>query len=293
MTSSNPIRAALLCNLALLLFACMDTTTKYLTASFDVPLVVAARYIGNVVLMLLFVAPTRGREMVGTRRTALVWVRGGCLAVSSLLIGFSLQRMPVAETTAIMFLSPVLVVLAAGQMLREEIGLWGWSAVLLGFGGVMLVVRPGSGLDLAGVLMALGAAALSTSYQLLSRTLAASERTLALLFYSAAIGAMLFGATLPWFWAARVPTLLEGSLLTALGALGGLGHYLFTAAFRHAPASILAPMTYLQLLWAALLGWLVFHHAPDVVSVLGMLIVGASGVMVALRSRRLVAPRAA
>src|SRR5690606_3968731 len=82
MTSGNPVRAALLCNLALLLFACMDTTTKYLTAHFEVPLVVAARYIGNVVLMLLFVAPTRGREMVWTQRTALVWVRGGCLAAS-------------------------------------------------------------------------------------------------------------------------------------------------------------------------------------------------------------------
>ncbi|OJY66939.1 MAG: permease [Sphingobium sp. 66-54] len=285
MISGNPVRAALLCNLALLLFACMDTTTKYLTAHFEVPLVVAARYIGNVVLMLLFIAPTHGREMVWTQRTALVWVRGGCLAASSLLIGFSLQRMPVAETTAIMFLSPVLVVLAAGRMLHEQIGLWGWGAVLLGFGGVMLVVRPGSGLDLAGVLMALAAAALSTSYQLLSRTLAASERTLGLLFYSAAIGAMLFSAALPWFWAVRVPTLLEASLLTALGALGGMGHYLFTAAFRYAPASILAPMTYLQLLWAAALGWMVFHHAPDAVSVLGMLIVGASGVMVALRSR--------
>jgi len=285
MTSGNPVRAALLCNLALLLFACMDTTTKYLTGSFDVPLVVAARYIGNVVLMLLFVAPTHGRAMVRTQRTALVWIRGGCLAVSSLLIGFSLQRMPVAETTAIMFLSPVLVVLAAGRMLHERTGLWGWGAVLLGFGGVMLVVRPGSGLDLAGVLMALAAATMVAAYQLLSRALAASERTLALLFYSAAIGALLFGGALPWFWAGRAPTLLEGSLLTALGALGGLGHYLFTAAFRYAPASILSPLTYLQLLWAALLGWLVFHHAPDAISVLGMLIVGASGVMVALRSR--------
>jgi len=292
METASPVRAALLCNLALLLFACMDTTTKYLTASFDVPLVVAARYIGNFLLMLLFVAPTRGREMVGTQRTALVWIRGGCLVISSLLIACSLQRMPVAETTAIMFISPVFVMLAAGRMLREEIGPWGWGAVLLGFGGVLLVVRPGSGLDLAGVLMALIAATMVAAYQLLSRVLAASERTLALLFYSAAVGTLLLGVALPWFWAERAPTLLEAGLLMALGVLGGLGHFLFTAAFRHAPASILAPMTYLQLLWAALLGWLIFRHTPDLVSMLGMLIVGVSGIMVALRSRRTARRRA-
>ena len=124
------------------------------------------------------------------------------------------------------------------------------------------------------------------TYQLMSRSLAASEKTFALLFYTAAIGSAVYACIIPFFLADRMPTLLEGSLLACLGVFGGLGHYLFTAAFRYAPASFLAPVTYLQLLWAGLLGWIVFDHRPDGITVLGMLIVAASGVMVALRSRR-------
>lgn len=293
MTSAQPLRAAILCNLALLLFACMDTTTKYLAAHFDVPLIMACRYIGNVALMLAFVAPTRAREMVQTQRTGLVWVRGACLAASSLLIGLALQRMPVAETTAIMFLSPMVVALLAGPLLAERIGWQGWGTALLGFGGILLIVRPGSGLEALGVLFAAGSVMLSAGYQMLSRLLAASERTMALLFYSALIGAIAFGAALPWFLTGRSPTPLEAGLLAILGVLGGLGHFLFTAAFRYAPASLLAPMTYLQLVWAVLLGWLVFAHVPDLVSLLGMVVVGISGVLVALRSRRPPEKRAA
>jgi drug/metabolite transporter (DMT)-like permease len=284
--SVHPIRATLLFNFGLLLFACMDTTNKYLTASFDVPLIAAARYIGHILLMLAFVAPVRGREMVETSRTGLVWVRGMCLVVTSLLIGLSLQRMPVAETSAIAFLSPIIVVIAAGPLLGERIGWRGWVAALLGFSGVLLIVRPGSGLEATGVLCALGAVVMNTAYQLLSRLLAASERTIAMLFYTALAGAITFGAMLPWFWADRTPTLLEGVLLASMGVFGGLGHYLFTAAFRDAPASLLAPMSYLQLVWAVLLGWLVFGQIPDAIGLLGICIIGASGVIVALRSRR-------
>ena len=285
MTSAHPVRAVLLFNLAVLLFACLDTTTKYLTGSFDAPLVVAARYIGNLLLMLVFVAPTGVRRMTATQRTGLVWVRGGCLAAGSLLIALALQRMPVAETTAIMFMAPLFIVLAAGPLLGERIGRTGWIAALMGFAGVLLIARPGSGLAPMGVLSALASVIAIASYQLLSRVLAATERTLALLFYSAVAGTIAFGSAAPFFWAGRAPTLLEGCLLASLGVFGGLGHFLLTAAFRHAPASLLAPMNYLQLLWALLLGWLVFGQVPDALGMLGMGIVAVSGVIVALRSR--------
>ena len=286
MTASRPLRAISLCNLALLLFACLDTSTKSLTGFFDPPLIVGVRYISNLALMLCFFSPARASEMVRTTRTGLVILRGCCLAVSSLLVAFALQRMPVAEATAIMFLAPAFIVLAAGPILKEQIGPWGWGAVMLGFCGVMLVVRPGSGLETIGVVLTLCAAILMATYQLMSRSLAASEKTFALLFYTAAIGSAVYACIMPFFLADRMPTLLEGSLLACLGVFGGLGHYLFTAAFRYAPASFLAPVTYLQLLWAGLLGWIVFDHRPDGITVLGMLIVAASGVMVALRSRR-------
>ena len=282
----HPLRGLLLFNFGLMLFACLDTTNKYLTSVFDVPLIAACRYIGNVLLMLAIVAPRNGQAMVRTRRTWLVWVRGLCLAVSSLFVLLSLQRMPVAETTAILFLAPIIVEIAAGPLLGEKIGWLGWTGALLGFFGVLLVVRPGGGLDPVGVVLALCACMLVTGYNLLSRLLATSESTMALLFYSAVAGTILFSATLPWFWFEQTPTLLQAGLLAVIGLFGGLGHFLFTAAFRDAPASILSPLSYVQLLWVSLLGWLVFGHVPDAISLLGIAIIGASGVLVALKSRR-------
>jgi drug/metabolite transporter (DMT)-like permease len=280
------LRGILLFVFGLFLFACMDATTKYLAERHPVPLIVAVRYIVNFLLMVALLAPSQGLRLVRTQRTGLVLLRAGCLASASLLVGLALQRIPVAETTAINFLAPMLVVLIAGPLLGERIGAVGWAAAIAGFVGVLLVVRPGSGLEAAGVLCALAAVLANAGYQLLSRTLADSERTLALLFYTAMVGAIVFGITLPWFWEDRAPGAFELLLFASLGVYGGLGHFLFTAAYRHAPASILAPMTYFQLVWAGLLGFLVFGHVPDGLSLIGMAVIAASGLVIALKPRR-------
>ena len=286
MHEHHPIRGALLCVMAVALFACMDTVTKYLSQTHPVPLIVAARYLGNLLLMVGFIVPRHGRQMIRTQRTGLVWVRALCLALASLLIGFALQRMPVAETTAILFLSPILLTIVAGPFLNERVGPVGWIATLAGFAGVMLIARPGSGLVATGVMFVLGAVAMNLGYQFLSRVLSASESTFALLFYTALAGSILYGVAVPWFIEDRSPTLLELGLFASLGVFGGVGHYLFTAAFRYAPASLLAPLNYVQLLWAGLLGWLAFGHVPDEVSLVGMALIAGSGVLIALKTGR-------
>ena len=286
MPAAHPLRGALLCVAALALFACMDTVTKYLAQSHAVPLIVGVRYLGNLLLMTVLFGPTHGRVMVRTQRTGLVVLRGVCLACASLFIALALQRMPVAETTAITFLAPILLVVVAGPVLGERIGWVGWAATLFGFAGVLLIARPGSGLVASGVLFVLCAVAMNLGYQLLSRVLAASETTFALLFYTALAGSILYGLAMPWFIEDRAPSLFEAMLVASLGLFGGLGHFLFTAAFRHAPASLLAPLNYLQLLWAGLLGYLVFGHVPDAVSLLGMAVIAGSGVLVALKTKR-------
>lgn len=283
-TADHPLRGVLLSG-AVLVMACMDTTTKLLATRYQIPVVMAARYVVHALLMLMLLAPSQGRLLVQTRRTRLVLVRAACLAGASLLVGLALTRMPVAEATAVVFMAPLLVVLLAGQLLREQVGLFGWLAAIAGFGGVLMIARPGGGLDPGGVVFALGAAALIAAYQLLSRVLASSERTLALLFYTALVGALLFGLLLPWYWDGQPPTLLQAVLLLGMGVMGGLGHYLFTSAHRYAPASTLAPVMYVQLVWASLLGWLVFDHVPEPLSLLGMGVVAVSGVAVALHSR--------
>lgn len=161
---------------------------------------------------------------------------------------------------------------------------------MTGFIGVLLIARPGGGLDAIGIMFALGAAAANATYQLLSRLLASTEKAITLLFYTALIGSIVFGIALPWFWENELPSTLELILLLSMGVSGGLGHYLFTLAYRHAPASILAPLTYIQLLWAGLLGWIIFDTTPDSVSILGMGIVAGSGLLIAFKSRFTRAP---
>jgi drug/metabolite transporter (DMT)-like permease len=267
------------------LFACMDTITKDLTTRHPVPVIVAFRYLVHFLLMVVVLTPSQGRNLVRTQRTWMVIARASCLAVASLLFGLALQRMPVAEASAVIFISPLLVVLMAGLRLDEHVGLSGWVATVAGFAGVLLIARPGGGLDAFGIVLALCAATLTAAYQLLSRVLASTETTMALLFYTALVGSVLFGLSLPWFWGGGRPAHLDVLLFLSTGTMGGIGHFLFTAAHRHATASALAPVQYAQLLWAGLLGWLAFGHVPDGTSILGMCVVAVSGALVAVRSR--------
>lgn len=280
------VRAVLFCSAGVLLFACMDTTTKYLASRHDVPIIIAVRYLVNWLLLVAIVAPVCGRQMVQTQRTGLVLVRACSLAAVSLLMGLALQRIPVAEATAINFLAPMLVVVVAGPLLGEKVGAGSWATALIGFAGVLLIARPGSGLEPTGLAYALAAVGANMVYQLLSRTLASSERTTALLFYAALVGTIIFGVVGLWYWEGEFATGLELMFFLSLGVYGGLGHYLFTAAYRHATASVLAPVNYLQLFWAGLLGWLIFGHVPDWLSVTGMILIAASGLGAAIHPRR-------
>ncbi|HEY0916758.1 MAG TPA: DMT family transporter [Solimonas sp.] len=282
---AHPLRGVMLVMLGVFVFACMDNTTKYLVTRYDVPLVVAIRYIVNGLLMVILLTPSHGKRLVQTQRTGLVLLRGVCLAAASLVLGLALQRMPVAEMTSIVFLSPILVMLVAGRLLGEQVGAAGWVAAALGFTGILLIAHPGGGLDPMGTLLALCGVVVTAAYQLLSRILASTEHTVPMLFYTALVGSLFFGSLLPWTWGGPPPSALELLLFFGVGAMGGLGHYLFTAAHRHAPASVLAPIMYAQLVWAGLLSWLVFGHVPDSMAILGMCVIATSGILVALKSR--------
>ncbi|MDM4769901.1 DMT family transporter [Solimonas sp. SE-A11] len=285
-SSKETLGGVALFMVGILLLASMDTTTKYLVALYPAVVVVALRYIVQCLLMVLLLAPSRGYGLIRTRRTGLVLLRACCLGLASLCMTLALQRMPVAETSAIVFLYPILVVLMAGPVLQERVGSLGWLAVAAGFVGVLLIARPGGGLDAAGVVLALCAAILNAIYQLLSRVLASTERAITLQFHAALVGAVCYGMALPWFWTGPVPPAAHLLLFGCAGVLGGMGHFLVTAAYRHSPASVLAPMQYVQLIWAALLGWLVFSQVPDGLGLFGMIVVAAAGATVALNSRR-------
>ncbi len=284
--SGNMLRGILFVVTAVFLFGLGDSLTKYLTERYPIPFVISFRYAINLLLLLVIFAPRHGATLFRTNRTGLVLLRAICLSLASLFTGLALRRMPVGETVAISYLAPIGVMLLSGVILGEKVNLTGWLAAALGFAGVLLIARPGSGLDALGVVYALIVAAASTAYHLLSRLLARTETTMAMLIYTAAIGMVAFAAFLPWTWPPAFPGLFDLTIILSLGALTTIGHLLLTASYREAPASVLAPVNYSHLAWAGLFGWLIFDHIPDWISLTGIALVAIAGILVALRSRR-------
>ncbi|MDK9725497.1 MAG: DMT family transporter [Sterolibacteriaceae bacterium MAG5] len=285
MAEARPLLGIVLMVLAGLCFAGLDATSKTLSQTFSVPLLVWARYAFHCLLMVVFLAPSMGLRLVSTRRPLLQVVRALLLVGITGCAMAAFRVMPLAEATAILFVTPLAVALLAGPCLGERIGLGRWLAVAAGFGGVLLIVRPGGDLPAEGIAFALAGAACYAAYQIQTRMLSPTENTWTMLFYTALVGTAAMSLALPFIWEGPLPDWREAMLIASLGIYGGTGHFLLIRAFRHAPASLLAPYLYTQLIWAGLLGWLFFGQFPDAVSLAGMGVVAAASIGMTLWER--------
>jgi drug/metabolite transporter (DMT)-like permease len=281
---SRPLRGIALVSLAVFTFAFGDVVTKHLTMRYEVPLVIFLRYVINFVILAIAYLPRDGRRVMRTRRTGMVVLRGATLAVASLCAALALQRMPVGETIAIIYLAPFIVALLATPLLGEKLQIASLIAAFAGFCGVLLIARPGSGLDAAGVAYALACAAATVAYHLLSRVLSRTESNSAMLMHTALLGSAVFGALAAFSWPWTLPQGIDIAFMLGLGALAALGHFLFTSSYREAPAALLAPINYLHLVWAAALGYLVFGHVPDWITASGIALIVAAGAGMTLRT---------
>jgi drug/metabolite transporter (DMT)-like permease len=282
----RPLRGVAMAVAATFLFAVADTLGKHLVMLYAATLVLAVRYAVNLALVTLTMWPRQRAALWRTKRTGLVLLRGLCLALASITMILALRVMPVAETVAIIYITPVLVMLASGPVLGEKVSPLGWLGAALGFAGVLLIARPGSGLDPWGVALALVNAVLATGYHLLTRILTRTESTMALMFHTALVGAIAFTGLAFVIGTGPMPGTVDAGLMLALGALATGGHLLFTSAYREAPASILAPVNYMHIAFATVLGWLVFQQVPDAYGFLGMGAIAAAGILAAWRASR-------
>ncbi|MGB7991504.1 MAG: DMT family transporter [Candidatus Methylophosphatis roskildensis] len=290
----HPLRGIVLLLIALLAFASFDATAKFLSTRYPVPMLVWARYTLPCLLLALWFGPRQGRGLVATRHPALQVTRASLLLVCTAAGMTAVRTIPLAEATAILFVAPLLVTIAAGPLLGERVPRIAWIATLVGFGGVLLIARPGAGFDPAGFALMLLAAVSFAGYQLLTRRLAGTDRSLVTLFYTMTVGAVAMTLGLPLFWTSLTPPPLHLLLIASLGVWGMLGHFLLISAFSHAPASTLSPFLYFQMVWASLLGWLVFSHLPDGLTSIGIGCIAAAGLSLALAQRsRMLAPGAA
>lgn len=283
--AQRPMLGVAMIMVAVLFFAAADAITKDLTLKYNVPAVMAGRFIFSVLLLLIVLLPRHGTAMFRTHRTGLVLLRSLAMAIPSVLAAKAFQLLPLAETTAIVYLAPFGVLILSGLVLREKVRLSSWLAAGGGFLGLLLITRPGGGLDPVGVAFGLGAAALSIWYHLSSRLLADTESTIALMFYANLVGALILAALLPFNLVEVTPTLAEFGLMLVVAACAVIGHFLLTSAYREAPAALVAPLLYCHLIWAGVLGWAVFGHVPDGVATLGIVVVAISGAGLALWNR--------
>jgi drug/metabolite transporter (DMT)-like permease len=263
----------------------LDTTAKYMVRDHSLFLVVWARYAGQMLVVTPFAWQRAGPRFWRTRRLALQLVRSSMLLIATFCFFGALRYLPIAEASAITFLAPILIVLMSGPMLGERPTLWRWIASITGFVGVLILLRPGSSVFHPATLLLLVTAFCNALYQILTRKLL-DESAHTTLFYSALVGTVLLSLALPWGIADSTLTWRDAVLLLLLGAFAGVGHWAMIGAFLRAPASLLTPFTYLQMVWALGYGYLIFDQLPDRWSAVGMGVIVASGLLLALQERQ-------
>ena len=266
-----------------LCFVCMQAAAKAGTAAGYSPIQVAwARFtlhlLGVVALMPGVLALT-----VRTGRTGMQLLRSGLLVLSTVCAFAALERLPLAQTSIITFVTPLFVMAFAVLLLRERVGWRRWAAAAAGFAGVLVVVRPDGLVFSAGAALAVAMALFYALYQVATRALAQTAPPFVGLFYAAFLGAVACSLAVPFSW--RTPDAAGWALLALPALFGGLGHYLLIRAYEHAPATLLAPFMYCELVWSLSLGFLVFDHWPEPRTFLGALIIVASGLYVWHRER--------
>lgn len=279
---THPLRGIVLLVAAVSTFSVMDTTAKWLSQFYPVPAVVWSRYAAQVLVMLVVLGPRYGLRLVATQRPRLQIARGCVLVGSTMLFFTAISLMPIAEASAISFVSPFILIALSVAFLGERVRTSTWAAVAVSFVGVLFIIRPGSAVFSLVALLPLLTAFFFAVYQLLTRKLAGVDSTVATLFISALVGAVTMTLVVPFFWA---PLLAwwHALLFLAMGALAAAGHFMLIRAFEIAPASTLAPFVYAQLVAVLVLGYAVFGNFPDHWSLVGMAIIVLTGAFVATR----------
>lgn len=282
--ANQPLRGILLVVLATFLFAGHDALSKFLGGLYPVVMVVWARYLVHTLLMAGIFLPQAGLRVLRTRRPVLQVLRALSLLSTSLLFTAGLQYIPLAEATAVNFLAPVLVTALSVPLLKEKVTVGQWGAVVMGFVGVLVVVHPGGELFMPAILFPFCSALGFCFYQVLTRKVAAHDSPTTSNFFAGLCNTLVMSALVPFFW--QVPSLGHGLLMLALGGAGMTAHLLLTQAFRVAAPALLAPFGYCQIVFAGMLGFLIFSHTPDTTSLVGIAIICLSGLGAAWMQRK-------
>ncbi len=283
-TEHNPRSGILLMLVAVVCFTALDGTAKLLVREYSIAEIVWGRYLFNLLLMAAFIPRLGIAGLVTTERPVLQIARGLLLLTSTASLFAALRFMPMADTYAITFVSPLIVAALSAPLLKERVMRSHWTAILCGFLGVIVIVRPGSGTASWAAVFALTMALSYALYQIMTRAMSVSEGTITTLFYTALVGSIAMSSVLPVVW--RTPTVAAWALMAWMGLVGFIGQLLLFKALSLAPAALLSPFTYTQIVWATAIGYMLFGDVPDLATIAGSLIVIASGLYVLIDAAR-------
>ncbi|MFJ3044851.1 DMT family transporter [Herbaspirillum chlorophenolicum] len=264
----------------------LDAAGKLLAISgYHVVMIAWMRYTINVLFMAATMVPLyqkrTGRSIFRSNRPGLQIGRGALLLGSTLIFFSVLKVVPLAEGTAMNFCAPLVVLAVSPWLLGEKAYLSRWIAVLIGFTGMLIVIRPGGDIPPHGVALGLLSACTMALMSILNRKANQADDPMVTLFYGALMGSALSTLAVPFFWSSHTPDLVEWAILISTGLTGTIGHFLQNNAYRHAEASVLTPFFYAQIISASGMGWLVFGQFPDRITLLGIAIICASGMGIA------------
>jgi drug/metabolite transporter (DMT)-like permease len=277
---------------SLALFSCLDTTAKYMGTVTDLPVtqVVWVRFVSQFTMIVFIAGVLSIPRLLSTQRFGHQVFRS-CLMLGSTLLNFmALKSLRLDQTQTVYFLAPFVVALLSGPFLGEWVGWRRMMAIMVGFFGILVVVRPGVAAFEPALLFAFGSMLCYAIFMLLTRYLSVYDAPEVTLFYSLMAGTFIMGpiALVDWVWPKDATT---WALLISMGFWGGLGHFIFIIAYRHAPAAVLAPFIYLGLITHMAGGYLVFGQVPDQWTLVGAAIVISSGVYLVHRERVVLAEK--
>lgn len=266
--------AFLICAMAC--FAVLDTAVKVVGAFVSIVVAVWFRYVFQAIAVTAVMLPLRGRSLWQTEHPRFQLLRGVLLLTVSALSFVSVQFMPVGEFTAFVMTTPLVATLLAATFLRERVSALRWTLVGGGFVGALLVVQPGGATIGWASLLPLVMVFTYAGFQILTSRMARTEDPMTMHFYTGWVGALISTIAQPFVWQA-MPDAHTFALLSLIGLMGTVGHFLLILAFARASASALTPFLYSQIAFAMLCGWLVFSHVPGVLESMGIVLIVACG----------------
>lgn len=271
--------------IACALFPIMNGIVKLLAVTYEPQQIVWFRIVSHLVLVAAVFMPQMGLGLLRTRRIGTQFVSSVMMLLSTLFFFSAVKYVPVAEAISVTFVAPLAVVLLAWPLLGERITLFRLAAVIVGFGGVLIVIRPGSAVFQWASVLLLGSAMCYAIYQILIRRLAGIDAPATSIFYSVLLGAILMSLWLPLVWKTPVAW-TDWALLCSLGVFGALGHYCVAKAMTYASANFVAPFNYTQMIGSVIVGYFMFAEVPDFYTWLGTAVIVGAGLMVSWQGRR-------